>query len=173
MFSVTILVAYDENRVIGNQGKIPWYITEDLKLFKKRTIGHSIVMGRNTWESLPRRPLSDRVNIVVSKQYSLDPEGLMQTINSRDQNGVAFCVESIESAMYFLREKFSRNRIFIIGGAQVYKAALDLGVVDKIIVSKIKGNHEGDTYFPELDDNWCCNELVVYDKFSVVEITRS
>jgi dihydrofolate reductase len=172
MFSVTILVAYDENRVIGNQGKIPWHIPEDFKLFKKRTIGHSVVMGRKTWESLPKRPLFDRVNVVISKRYSEeDPEGFMQTITNQD--GVVFCIPSLESAMHFLRERFSRNRIFIIGGAQVYKEALDLGVVDKIIVSKIKGNYDGDTYFPELDDSWCCNELVVYDKFSVVEITRS
>ena len=71
---ITILVAYDQNRVIGNKGGIPWDIPRDLQLFKKRTVNNVVIMGRNTWESLPVRPLPGRINIVVSKSMGTGGE---------------------------------------------------------------------------------------------------
>ena len=66
----TILVAYDENRVIGNEGRLPWDLPKDLKLFKERTLDNIVIMGRKTWESLPVKPLPKRLNIVVSKSWN-------------------------------------------------------------------------------------------------------
>ena len=167
---ITILVAYDSGRVIGFENKIPWYVPQDLKLFKKRTMGHSIVMGRKTWESLPIKPLPGRFNFIVSKQIK----------NIGHEN--TWVYPTLESALEAAKEKPYQvdeeldpieQPIFLIGGAQIYAAALEKGMVDKIIVSEVDGLHTGDVYFPELEGNWSCKETAKYDKFNVLEYERS
>lgn len=135
---VSIIVAKSKNNVIGNKGNLPWYIPEDLKRFKKLTSGKTVIMGRKTYESLPKesKPLSNRVNIVISK----------------DKNFLAkdcIVVDSIEKA---IKKSDNDKEIFIIGGGEIYKIALKYS--DKIYVTEIDGNFLGDTHFPNLDDNW-------------------
>lgn len=151
---ISILVACDSNRLIGKNGDLPWHIPEDLKLFKKRTKGHCVVMGRNTWESIGKKPLPDRTNIIISKTLSFD----------RDEH---FTCKSLETALAMA--EIAHQEVFIIGGAQIYKAALNLGWVDKIIVSKIKGEYEGDTYFPELGEEWEAKLVSQHEQFDVWE----
>jgi dihydrofolate reductase len=167
---ITILVAYDENLVIGNKGSIPWHIPSDWRLFKERTIGNAVVMGRNTWASLPSRPLFNRVNVIISQKYCNDPDSLMVTLNS--ENGEVYCVSNLKSAIFLLKESFPEKRIFIIGGGKVYQESIELGIVDKIIVSRVRGKHEGDTYFPILDENWYCKQVDNHDRFDILEFTR-
>lgn len=144
--SATILVAFDDNRLIGDNGKLPWHIPNDLKFFKRITQGHPIIMGRKTWDSLPIKPLPRRMNIVLTRDASkllLPPTDSLCYLN----DVVAAC------------NKFQEiyGNAFIIGGAQVYELALKLGVVDRVIVSRIKGSHQGDTYFPPLlEERWNC-----------------
>lgn len=167
---VTILVAYDSGRVIGFENKIPWHLPEDLKLFKKRTMGHSIVLGRKTWESLPKKPLPGRFNFIVSKQIKIvDHEN-------------TWVYPTLESALEAAKEKPFQvdeeldpieQSVFLIGGAQIYKHALEKGLVDKIIASEVHGLHGGDVYFPELDEDWSCKEVADYDKFNVLEYERN
>jgi dihydrofolate reductase len=135
---INIIVAHDENRTIGNKKFLPWYLPEDFKLFKILTNGHTVIMGRKTWESLPEkhRPLPNRTNIVVSNTLK---EG-------NNFNVVSTLSESIEIAS---KEK----EIFIIGGASLYKEALDKGFVDRMYISHVDGKYEGDTYFPEINNN--------------------
>lgn len=140
-----IVVAYDDNRVIGYKGEIPWYLPEDLKLFKERTTGHPIIMGRKTWDSLPKKPLPKRHNIVITRQPEEYEEG----------PDVSF-VDSMAKAIRLANKRIPNREAFIIGGSQVYSVALQLGIVDKVIVSKVPGEHEGDTYFPSLGDDWVC-----------------
>lgn len=158
----TILVAYDDNRVIGCKGEIPWYLPEDLKLFKERTINHSIIMGRKTWDSLPRRPLPNRYNIVVTREPDKYEDG--------DE---AMFVDSMAKAIRLANKKAPNREAFIIGGSQIYLAALELGVVDRIIVSKVPGEHEGDTCFPSLGDDWSVHWTDDnYEGFSIFEYVR-
>lgn len=123
-----------ENRVIGNKGQIPWHIPEDFAHFKNTTMGHPIIMGRKTFETFPK-PLPGRTHIVITrdKQYQV-PEGV-------------FVCDSIESAIEIAKEKEGSEEIFIIGGGQIYTDSLPF--VDRLYLTLIEGDFEGDTFFPE------------------------
>ena len=137
---VTILVAYDENRVIGNKGQLPWHIPQDLANFKATTTGHVVIMGRKTWDSLPEKfkPLPNRVNVVITS-----------TPEKFQCKGVAF-EDSLEDAIDYAEAAFPHKDVFIIGGAQIYKYAIDNKLADRVIASEVHGCHEGDAFFPEL-----------------------
>ena len=133
-----IISALDEERAIGKSGDIPWHYPEDLKYFKEKTTGYSVLMGRKTYESLPEdfRPLPDRENIVLTRS---DPKF----------NESVKVVNSLEEAY----QSAENEKLFIAGGASVYEQTLD--DADKIILTKIPGTHDGDTFFPEWDEeNW-------------------
>ena len=167
----TILVAYDENRVIGNEGRLPWDLPKDLKLFKERTLDNIVIMGRKTWESLPVKPLPKRLNIVVSKSWNEKLEK-----SGKWEYSEFYVRPSLEKACFFARLRaesyIPKKEIYIIGGAMIYEAALNSGLVDKIIVSKIHGVHEGDVYFPELSEGWNHSKLEEYDGFDLLEYSK-
>ena len=126
-----------ENLAIGNKGQIPWHIPEDFVHFKKTTMGHPIIMGRKTFETFPK-PLPGRTHIVITrdKEYRA-PEGV-------------FVCDSIESAIEIAKEKEGSEEIFIIGGGQIYSDSLPF--VDRLYLTLIEGNFEGDTFFPEYSE---------------------
>jgi len=128
---ISIVVAYAANRVIGSGGKIPWRLPEDLKRFKALTMGHHIVMGRKTWESIGRL-LHGRKHIIISRRPGYQVPG-------------ASVVDSITAAIAAAGDD---SDIFIIGGGEIY--ALVLPIADRILATEIDGKYEGDTYFPEL-----------------------
>ena len=130
---ISIIVATSENNVIGNNNNLIWHLPADLQFFKRTTSGNTIIMGRKTYESIGR-PLPNRQNIVISRNKDLKIRGVD-------------VVSSIEEALTISNsvEKF------IVGGGQIYKDSLSLA--DKIYLTKIHENFEGDTYFPELDMN--------------------
>lgn len=138
--TVSLIVAMTKNGVIGKDGSLPWNIPEELKLFKEKTLEKAVVMGRKTWNSLPEKlkPLPDRVNIVLSHQDLILP---------KDVN----LVKSIEEAIE-VGSKCSSEIVFI-GGGEVYSQVLDK--VDKLYVSWIKKDFDGDVYFPEFDFSNC------------------
>lgn len=130
-----IIVAYDTNRAIGRGGDLPWgrSLPADLVHFKRLTRGGDIIMGRKTFESIGRRPLPERENIVISSR----PTGI---------KGVLTAV-NLESAL-----ALSRYPTFIIGGAQVYGDALGVPEIDTIYATEVDATFSGtDTFFPELD----------------------
>ena len=164
MSKATIIVAYDENRLIGRNNDLPWPpIKEDMKLFKERTTGGSVIMGRKTWDSIPEkfRPLPNRKNIVISSTMAppekLGPDG-------------PYMAQSPKVAS--ILADFLSPRVFIIGGAQIYKSALESSFVDRIIASEIKGKFEGDTYFPQLEGRWMSRVISNHDLFDVVEYVK-
>lgn len=128
-----ILVATSPENVIGKDNTIPWYYSEDLKRFKRLTIGKTIIMGRKTWESLPIKPLPDRRNIVITRQRI---------------DGVE-CFKSIDRAL----EK-CKGDIWFIGGAGIYEEAMEkANLIDMTLVpDRITG--DGCVYFPNIDDDW-------------------
>ncbi|MEQ1752920.1 MAG: dihydrofolate reductase [Micropepsaceae bacterium] len=132
---IAMVVAVAENGVIGRDGGLPWRIPEDMKWFKARTAGRPLIMGRKTWESLPKRPLPGRTNIVVTRQNDYLAEG-----------GVV--VASLEVGLDVAAGE-QPEEIMIIGGAELYKFALP--VTGRIYLTSVHGNVPGDTFFPALD----------------------
>jgi len=129
---ITLIVARARNGVIGRDGKLPWRLPEDLAFFKRTTMGHPIVMGRRTWESIGR-PLPGRRNIVVSRQAGLVADGA-ETAAGLDA-ALRLCDGSAD--------------VFVIGGAQLYADALPHA--DRLIVTEIDADFEGDTFWPRPD----------------------
>ena len=133
---VVLIVAMARNRVIGRDGTLPWHLPEDLKRFRQLTMGHPIIMGRKTWDSIGR-PLPGRRNIVVSRNPGLALEG-------------AETAASVEDALKLTADA---DTVFVIGGEQIYRAALPLA--DRIELTLIDADVEGDTSFPEIKpDEW-------------------
>lgn len=127
--------------VIGAGGDIPWRVPEDFAHFKRTTAGHPVVMGRLTWESLPKRPLPDRTNIVVS---SRGPFGVPEA--------GAVPAGSIGEALDIAADAPGGDEIWIIGGSQVYHEAFP--VADVLEVSEINTEIEGDVFAPEIGPEW-------------------
>lgn len=129
---LTIIVAHDPNLVIGKDGELPWHYSEDLKFFKKTTMGSPILMGRGVFEELNEKPLPGRENVVLSRSKTYEH---VPTFNS------------IDRALEFLSNE---ERVFIIGGGEIYRQTLDRA--DELIITQIKKEFEGDTFFPEYRD---------------------
>lgn len=159
----TIIVAHDENRVIGNKGDIPWHLSEDLQQFKRRTTNTVVVMGRKTWESIPEkyRPLSNRINIVVT---SLEPKEELP----KD----TLFIGSLESALNHAKLYWPEKDVFIIGGGQIYRYALANDLVDCIIATIVHGVYEGDTYFPSLDGSWEGDVVMNTKDFTIMRFMK-
>ena len=135
---VSAIVAVDNNWGIGYNGDLLEHIPEDLKRFKQLTTGHIVVMGRKTWDSLPNKPLKDRLNIVISRQ----PRGLL--------GNMAFNI-SMDEAKARVSLSDADEEWFIIGGGSIYQEFLS--ICDRIYVTKIfKDHNQVDTYFPNLDE---------------------
>ncbi|MEY4274784.1 MAG: Dihydrofolate reductase [Bacteroidota bacterium] len=137
-----ILVAFDENRVIGKNNTLIWHLPADLKRFKALTTGHVIIMGRKTFESIGK-PLPNRTTIVISRQADLQIEG-------------AIITHSVEEAI-LKAKSLTREDIFIVGGAEIY--ALSLPLADQILVTQLHDIFDGDAFFPEISlDTWIVSE---------------
>jgi dihydrofolate reductase len=147
---INIIVAMTKNKLIGKDGKLPWNIKEDMKLFKEKTVGKTVIMGKNTWLSIPKkfRPLPNRNNIVLSR-----------TLEKAE--GAIVC-KSIDNVIK-IAENFGKE-IFCIGGARLYKEMLP--IADKLHISWIKKNYKGDTYFQKIEfDNWEQVEEIEFEEF--------
>ncbi len=132
---LSIIVAVAENNVIGHNNSLIWHISEDLKYFKRVTSGHTVIMGRKTFESIGK-PLPNRTNIVISRNADFKPNGVI-------------VVSSLEEAV---AKTNSGEESFIIGGGSIYREAM--GLADKLYLTKVHHSYEGDTFFPEIGDEW-------------------
>ena len=155
---LSLIVAYDEGRVIGCQGKLPWHLPADLKHFKRMTIGNPIVMGRKTWESLGG-PLPDRDHYILTRSFT----GVFNKIAPR-----VLQVNSFQWTVDLIRHSQPGKTGWVIGGAEVYKAALDGGWVDRIVATEVKGHHEGDAFFPEIGGDWTRTPMQSTDDFDII-----
>lgn len=135
---VSFIVAKAENNVIGINNKLPWHLKDDLQNFKKITMGHHILMGRKTFESIGK-PLPGRMSLVVSSEPKANQDSV-------------FWFNSIFRAIK-QAERNGESELFIIGGEKVFKTALSL--CDRIYLTEVHGDVKGDTYFPDLSvKNW-------------------
>ncbi|MER2134139.1 MAG: dihydrofolate reductase [Arthrobacter sp.] len=142
---VGMIWAQTTDGVIGKDGGMPWHLPEDLAHFKASTLGHPVIMGRRTWESFPEafRPLPGRKNIVISSR-----EGLAAELEPAG----AVVVSSLEAALEAAEGSDGGDRIWIVGGSQVYADAEPLA--DVAVVTVINTETEGDSYAPRLGPDW-------------------
>lgn len=141
--SVIAIVAMDKARVIGFENKLPWHLPEDFKRFSKLTTGHTVLMGKNTYWSLPEkyRPLPKRQNVVVSTTMS-------EVENITIQKSPVEYINKVKSGEI----EIQGDKLWIIGGEQIYRSTLDLW--DEVELTLVEGLHEGDTFFPEFEQNF-------------------
>ncbi|CAK6475097.1 dihydrofolate reductase [Peribacillus castrilensis] len=132
---ISLIVAMDQNRVIGKNNKLPWHLPADLQYFKKVTMGHPIVMGRKTFESIGR-VLPGRENVIVTRNQEFKAEG---------------CVVLHDIAQIKMFADNHEEEVFVIGGAEIFKEILPF--TDRLYITEIHETFEGDTFFPEIDEN--------------------
>ena len=143
---IILIAAVSENNVLGRDNKLIWHISEDLKRFKKLTNGHAIIMGRKTWESLPKKYLPDRDNLIISKSIECSLDGN----NSKNvENKDLYFFNDIISAHIHCKIHCYET-VWIIGGSSIYKYFIDQPYIDEIIVTRIDSEYECDTFFPDI-----------------------
>ena len=145
---ITAIAAMSQNRVIGSDNEIPWYLQEDFKFFKKTTLNHHIIMGRKTFESIGK-PLPKRTNIVITRNPFFIASNVI-TANSLE-NALAIAAENGET------------EVFIIGGGTIYQQSLPM--LDKIYLTEVATEVTGDTFFPELSlEEWQSSIILSHSK---------
>jgi dihydrofolate reductase len=158
MRPVTIIAAMSLNRVIGKDGGIPWKEPEDMKFFKAMTMGHVVIMGRKTWESLGKwKPLPNRVNIVISRT-------MLTTTPTSNHHVARTFSEALQLAECITEADVDAGepKTFVIGGAEIYREAMP--VASCVLLTVINREVEGDTYFPELGHEWSrVDRHAIYD----------
>lgn len=155
--TVTIVVAVGSNGVIGNNGDMPWPRTGDQRQFKELTMGHPIVMGRATYESIGR-PLPGRTSIVLTRNADWHADGVEVAHTLPDALALALGQD---------------DEVFLIGGAQVYAEALAEGLVDRMVVTHVPLAPDGDAWFPDLDwSAWSEVDREAHDGYGIATYDR-
>ena len=138
---VSMIAAVAKNRVIGKNNQLIWDLPKDMKFFMDTTMGRHIIMGRKNFDSIPTkyRPLKNRTNIIVTRNNSFSADGCI-VVNT--------ILDGISHA-----KKNGEKECFIIGGGQIYQQALDLNIVDKLYITHIDTDFDGETFFPKVNFN--------------------
>lgn len=135
MQKITLIAAIAENACIGQNNTMPWHIAEDFAFFKQYTLHKPILMGRKTWDSLPKKPLPERRNIVITRQTHFQ---------------VAECAHSLQAALQMCANE---PEVCIIGGAEIYRQSIELAT--DLRITEVKLTVDGDAFFPEIHlDQW-------------------
>ncbi|NVK64674.1 MAG: dihydrofolate reductase [Flavobacteriales bacterium] len=165
---VSLIVAMDLDRGIGKNNDLMWHLPSDMRFFKETTSGHIVVMGRKNYESIPEkyRPLPNRENVVLTRNESYVAEGC----------------EVFHSLEAFLNhyESETERTVFIIGGGEIYRQALELDAVEEMYISHINHSYGADTFFPAFDlKNWNVESILEQPKddrhdasFTVLRYTK-
>ena len=153
-----IIAAVSLNDVIGIKGELPWKLPEDFRHFKNTTLGYPLIMGRKTYESFGK-PLPGREHLVITRneEYKVECEPVK-------------LFSSFDEALKFA-EELNSNKVFIIGGGEIYKIGMEYA--DTLIISRVNMTVEGDAFFPKINkDVWELTDKIKYDKFEVNTYTR-
>lgn len=141
---VSLIVAMSSNGVIGRDGDLPWHLPADLRHFKKTTMGHHLIIGRATWDELGR-PLPGRTMVVVTRNRDFEADSVL-------------VAHSVEEALSLVVDD---GEPFIGGGAEIYGQALEAEIVDRLYITRIHAEVEGDTFFPDINlDEWLLADRV-------------
>ena len=169
MFS--LIVAVGKNNEIGKNNQLLWHIPEDLKNFKKITTGKTVIMGRNTYKSIGRA-LPNRTNIVLSRNF-LETDEKVKEDKKKYENETTKLEFYDDFQKVIEKYKDLKEEIFIIGGGEIYKKSLEMGIIKRIYMSRVDfSDNEADAYFPKIDlDKWITLTEENYDgwKFCIYE----
>lgn len=138
-----LIAAMDRGGGIGKNNDLMWHLPADMRFFRETTIGHIVVLGRKNYESIPERfrPLPDRENAVLTRNRSYEAPGCI-------------VFYSLESCLEHYRDEMERT-VFIIGGGEIYKQALELNVIKEMYITHVDKHYDADTFFPDVDwDGW-------------------
>ena len=139
---ISLIVAMDEKRGIGKEGKLPWRLSSDLKRFRELTMGHHLIVGRKTFESIGK-PLPGRQMIVATRNPGFNPDG-------------CYVATSVQNALA-LAEARGETEVFVIGGAEIYSQTID--VADRLYLTRVHAEVDADTFFPELkNEEWTATQ---------------
>tara|TARA_B100001287_G_scaffold78044_1_gene64928 strand:- start:3380 stop:3883 length:504 start_codon:yes stop_codon:yes gene_type:complete len=150
---VSLIVAIPSNLAIGKNNKLIWNLPRDMKFFMDTTIGHPVIMGRKNYESIPKkfRPLKNRTNVIITRNKNFKAEGCL-------------VVNSIESSLEILKKK-NLKEVFVIGGGEIYRRFLEKNLINRMYITHINENFEGDTFFPKIElSNWDSKIIMNYNK---------
>lgn len=153
---ITIIVAMDQNRLIGQDGHLPWHIKEDLQHFKRETINKTLLMGRKTYESL-KGPLPNREHIVLSSN-----------IEFGKQHPEVKVISSLQKVIDEYKD--SQKELMVIGGASVYAQVFPFA--DKVVLSIINGIYQGDTYLPIFENDFMVESIQDMEVFKIIRYRR-
>lgn len=136
---VAVIVAVDQENGIGKNNDLMWHLPDDLKFFKDTTAGQIVIMGRKNWDSIPERfrPFKNRENVVITRNRAFQADGAM-------------VFHSLEDALQAFKDEKERT-VFIIGGGEIYRQAIDLNCVDEYFITRVDHRFEADTFFPNVD----------------------
>lgn len=181
---VKIIVAFDRLRVIGQNNMLPWRLPEDMRLFRERTMGQAVIMGRKTWESLQNAPkplyvLPGRTNYVITS----DPVALAERVQPLLSENQRFYPVTLEQMFSIIDRTNGRASDFatpelpadywVIGGERIYEEFLKADKVSRVVATEVDGEHAGDAFFPQLPpDDWGPMAMANYQGFKVVEYHR-
>lgn len=156
---ISLIVAIAKNGVIGkSNGKMSWHVKEEFQHFKDTTFGYPIIMGRKTFETLGK-PLKGRLNIIVTRNKNYKTEFEEVIIKTSLEEAIDYC------------KSLNPEKIFIIGGAEIYKQSFD--IVDEMIISYMKFDADGDVKFPEFDkQKWLAEKISDHDLFEIFRYVR-
>lgn len=156
---ISLIVAIAKNGVIGkSNGEMSWHIKEEFQHFKNTTFGYPIIMGRKTFETLGK-PLKGRLNIIVTRNKNYKTEFEEVIIKTSLEEAIDHC------------KSLNPEKIFIIGGAEIYKQSFD--IVDEMIISYMKFDADGDVKFPEFDkQKWLAEKISDHDLFEIFRYVR-
>ena len=156
-----MIVAADRNWGIGKEGKLPWHLPKDLAWFVENTINKTVVMGRKTFDSLPRRqPLKNRTNIVLSRDPGFDHPGVIKASDTRE--------------LFDILKRYNKDDTYVIGGSEIFSLLYDQCEV--ALVTKIDAVFDADTFFPDLDldPNWrivSCSDTIQDNGYDIRFVT--
>jgi dihydrofolate reductase len=145
--NITLVVAASDNHVIGKDNQLLWHLPKDMRFFKNTTWGLPILMGRKTFESLGNKILPGRFNLILSHQQNIPTNG-------------ATLVHTITEAIAIAKQQ-DYKQLMVIGGGQIYELALPLA--NKIMLTRVHTNIEGDAFFPLLNDDWILKDATLYE----------
>lgn len=150
---VALIVAIDRERGIGKNNDLMWHLPADMKFFKETTTGHVVITGRKNYDSIPERfrPLPNRENAVLTRNTSYEAPG-------------ALLFHSLDACLDHYRSETERT-IFIIGGGQIYREALESNVVQEMYITHVDGTFGADTFFPKIDEQaWSIETILTHAK---------
>ncbi|MEJ6505134.1 MAG: dihydrofolate reductase [Crocinitomicaceae bacterium] len=152
MMKVSLIVAMDRNRGIGKNNDLMWHLPKDMNFFKTSTQNQIVVMGRKNYDSIPEkyRPLPNRENVILTRNTDFKAEGCAVFYSLRD-------------ALKAYKNQTDKV-VFIIGGGEIYKLAIEQGLVDEMLITYVNGDYDADTFFPEFDESrWSKESVLSHD----------